>query len=437
MAIAVAMPRLGMTMREGRIVEWLARPGEPVRRGQPLLRIESEKAEVEIEAPADGVLRHIYAEPGQMLPCGTLLAAITADPQEPFDPEEFRGNRPPAEGASAAPDTAGGPSTGRPAAVSRRRRGITPRARKRAQELGVDLDVLVARSSGRRITEAEVEAYAASSEPRVRIAPGVELEVPATGTGEPVVLLPGFGTDASVFAAQVPVLAQTFRVLGIHPRGVGRSSAPGDELLSVECDADDVAAVLRSAAAHPAHLIGASLGSLVALVVALRHPDLVRSLALITPFSRMSARGLAVIEAWCAVAEKAGPETLATMLSPWFFAERTLADTSVRERMLRGLAATVAKVPPPVLRRRAAGLRAWAGCGREALATLKLPVLVVTAGEDVLVGEDAFLRHSIPGARHVRIEGAGHAVMVEAPDALNQALLAHIRSAQDAGAPRS
>ena len=77
MPCAIAMPKLGMTMQEGTVVEWHVAVGAPVTKGQILLSIESEKAEIEIEAPATGVLRHIYVEQGATVPCGTPLAALT------------------------------------------------------------------------------------------------------------------------------------------------------------------------------------------------------------------------------------------------------------------------------------------------------------------------------------------------------------------------
>ena len=74
----IAMPKLGMTMTEGRVVEWPTPLGARVEKGAVVLVIESEKSEVEIESPAAGVLRHVYVEPDQTVPCGTLLAALTA-----------------------------------------------------------------------------------------------------------------------------------------------------------------------------------------------------------------------------------------------------------------------------------------------------------------------------------------------------------------------
>jgi len=90
LAVAIGMPKLGMTMEEGTVVAWLVELHGRVDRGTPLLVIESEKAEVEIDATVSGVLRHIYLTAGETVPCGTLLAAITESLDEPFDIEAFK-----------------------------------------------------------------------------------------------------------------------------------------------------------------------------------------------------------------------------------------------------------------------------------------------------------------------------------------------------------
>ena len=78
MPVAVAMPKLGMTMEEGMVVEWRAAIGEPVIEGEVVVVIETDKAASDLEAPASGVLRHVYVGPDETVTCGTLLAAITA-----------------------------------------------------------------------------------------------------------------------------------------------------------------------------------------------------------------------------------------------------------------------------------------------------------------------------------------------------------------------
>jgi len=119
------------------------------------------------------------------------------------------------------------------------------------------------------VTRADVDAWAAAREALVPVAAGVSLEVRAQGEGDPVLLLPGFGADISVFARQVPELALTHRVLGVNPRGVGLSDAPEQERYDVAQAASDAAAVSEA----PAHVVGASLGAAVAIELALAHPE--------------------------------------------------------------------------------------------------------------------------------------------------------------------
>jgi pyruvate dehydrogenase E2 component (dihydrolipoamide acetyltransferase) len=88
-ATVIAMPRLGMTMEEGTVVEWPLAIGAPVSKGQSVLVIETEKTEAEIEATANGFFRHIYVEPGETVACGTLCGAISDTVDEAFDADAF------------------------------------------------------------------------------------------------------------------------------------------------------------------------------------------------------------------------------------------------------------------------------------------------------------------------------------------------------------
>ncbi len=411
-----------MTMEEGRVVEWVAAVGDAVEKGATVLVIESEKAEVEIEATVSGTLRCVYADPNETLPCGALLGAITDSPDEPFDAEAFA--REHAAPAAEPERSERAPSAPAPRRAPGERVPATPAARRRARELGVELAGLAGSGPGGRVTVEDVEAAAGPAGDRVEVAPGVALDVPRQGEGDPVLLLPGFGTDVSVFARQVPALAESYEVFGVNPRGVAASSAPDADVYDVEQSADDAAAVAEG----PAHVVGASLGSAVAIELALRHPDKVRSLCLVTPFARASGRLVAVTESWCRLAAGADAETLAVSLLPWFFAGSSLADDSSRERLARGLAATLSRVPASTLSRVATGLRAWER-GDEDLAALRVPTLVVAAESDLLTPGGAELAKRIPGARCLVVPEAGHAVGLEAPDTVNAALLEHLASA--------
>src|SRR5512143_2449209 len=112
------MPKLGMTMREGRVVSWARGLGERVEKGAPVVVIESEKSEVEIEATASGVLRHVYVGPDETVPCGTLLGAIADAMDAPFDAQAFHREHDRPE--LPAPASAGTGTGARPLAAPRR-----------------------------------------------------------------------------------------------------------------------------------------------------------------------------------------------------------------------------------------------------------------------------------------------------------------------------
>jgi pyruvate/2-oxoglutarate dehydrogenase complex dihydrolipoamide acyltransferase (E2) component len=76
MRVKVKMPKLGLTMTEAKVIEWRKAVGDRVAAGEPLLVIETEKAEVEIEAPAGGTLVEIVGQVSQVYPIGDVLAVI-------------------------------------------------------------------------------------------------------------------------------------------------------------------------------------------------------------------------------------------------------------------------------------------------------------------------------------------------------------------------
>jgi len=443
-ATAIAMPKLGMTMEEGSVVSWPLPLGAPVAKGQVVLVIESEKSEAEIESAAEGFLRHIYIAAGaDPVPCGALLAAITETADEDFDAEAFAAAHAAAQPPSAAgakplpaPVASSTPSAA-PArsAASTARRPVAPAARALARKLGVDLSQVAGSGPGGRVTREDVSAHAEARERLVPVAEGVALEVLREGAGHCVLLLPGFGSDVSSFALQIPALREHFAVAGVNPRGVGHSDAPplGYEVKQAAADA---AAVLRELDCGPAHIVGASLGAAAAMELALSQPERVRSLALLTPFVAATPRLLAVLEAWQRVAADAGPAALAQSLAPWLFGDSLLGNAAQLARTLRGLAASLARTPPDTLARSAAGLAAWSQSRRghlgalgEALAGRGAPLLVLAAGADLLTPDAESLAAQIPGARCTVIPGAGHALASDAPAAVTEALLAHLQAA--------
>ena len=164
------LPKLSISMEEGRISSWLVEEGATVRAGQPVAIVETDKADVEVEAHADGVI-HLLASPGDVIPVESTMATIgTALPKA----SETAHN---GGGITAADLVAGPPPAGsfaavaagqaRPVATAPRveipagdRIVASPSARRRARELGVDLAQVRGRGPGGRIGAADVEEHA-------------------------------------------------------------------------------------------------------------------------------------------------------------------------------------------------------------------------------------------------------------------------------------
>ena len=105
-----------------------------------------------------------------------------------------------------------------------------------------------------------------------------QLHYEVTGTGDPVVLIHGLGSDLRVWDAQFPVIAQRYRVLRYDTRGHGKSALPGSEPYAY---ADDLKALLDYCGMSRAHVVGQSVGGEIAIDYALAYPERVQSLVLV------------------------------------------------------------------------------------------------------------------------------------------------------------
>ncbi|MBI4200120.1 MAG: 2-oxo acid dehydrogenase subunit E2 [Chloroflexi bacterium] len=160
MATEVVMPQMGYDMERGTVVRWLKREGEPVSRGEPLAEIETDKAVVEMEATATGVLRKVLAAPGSTVAVGYIIGIIAA-PDE--DISQLEAKAPLAPGPAAAPPPAvpGGPVAAQAAEAPTEEFKASPVARRLAQEKGIDLRQVTGTGPGGRITREDVLAHEA------------------------------------------------------------------------------------------------------------------------------------------------------------------------------------------------------------------------------------------------------------------------------------
>jgi pyruvate dehydrogenase E2 component (dihydrolipoamide acetyltransferase) len=138
MATSVVMPALEMAQETGKIVSWVKKEGESVAKGEILLEVETDKAVVEIEATADGVLAGIKSHEGDVVPVGRTIAWLVAPGEEP--PVETPAAAPAARAMTAPPSQSPtAPREGVPGDTSRSAPQISPKARRLAKEKGVDI----------------------------------------------------------------------------------------------------------------------------------------------------------------------------------------------------------------------------------------------------------------------------------------------------------
>jgi pyruvate dehydrogenase E2 component (dihydrolipoamide acetyltransferase) len=173
MAISVVMPALEMAQENGKLLAWRKKEGERVTKGEPLLEIETDKAVVEVEAPGDGILAGITADVGAVVPVGQTIAWLVA-PGE--NPPAMAVTAAPAARASSSPERASAAAAAAPATKQRVGAApqISPKARRLAKELGVDIDKIRGTGPDGTITSEDVQGFADGKGGAARAPAGVE-----------------------------------------------------------------------------------------------------------------------------------------------------------------------------------------------------------------------------------------------------------------------
>src|SRR5262249_50121030 len=171
MATSVVMPALEMAQETGKIVSWVKKEGDTVAKGEVLLEVETDKAVVEIEATADGVLAAVKSQEGDVVPVGTTIAWLVAPGETP--PADSRTAAPAARtmtGASApAPATQREKQQVAPAVEPGKSPQISPKARRLAKEKGVDITKI--RGTGPDGTITSEDVMKAAEAPQAAEAP--------------------------------------------------------------------------------------------------------------------------------------------------------------------------------------------------------------------------------------------------------------------------
>ncbi len=183
MAKEINLPKLGQTMEEGTVVNCLVKIGDEVKKGDVIFEIETDKATLEMESPGNGFVKCILAQMGQTLPVGAPLMVI-GDKDEQV-PQSFinaltGGAAPTATAAAPVAAQAAAPQASPEPAKPAGRLMVSPRAKKMAEEMGVDLATVRGTGPAGKITEADIRA-AAEAKP-AKATPAAAAAKPAATT---------------------------------------------------------------------------------------------------------------------------------------------------------------------------------------------------------------------------------------------------------------
>jgi len=358
----LGMPKWGLSMTEGRLVEWLVDEGAEVGVGDEVAEVETDKLNGAVESPVAGVVRRRVASAGETIPVGGLLAVVAG-----------------------------------------------------AEVSDADVDAFVADFQA-SFVPGETEEDAGPSPETVEVGVGTLRYLREGDGGDAVVLLHGFGGDLNNWLFATPALAEAHTVYALELPGHGGSSkdvGPGD----VDFLVDAVVQFLDSQGVERAHLVGHSLGGLVAASVALSDPGRARSLILVDSaglgeeINGEYLRGF--IEAGSRRELKPALELLFADSSQ---VTRQLVDDVLRYKRIDGVDGALRSIADHVF-----------GEGRQhvlvgdRLAELGVPLLVVWGQEDRIIPAE-HARHVPDGAEVHVLEGSGHSPHLEASGNVNRVM---------------
>ncbi len=263
--------------------------------------------------------------------------------------------------------------------------------------------------------------------PIVEASDGTRLHYSVSGRrdGEPLLMIQGLGADSRGWVRQRLALAARHRVIVFDNRGVGRSDRPPGPY-DLEVMATDALTVLDAAGYADAHIMGASMGGVISQIIAVRHPERVRSLVLACTACRQLPWRRELLEEWAEVAERDGMGGFTTYAVRWVIGPRSLRRFWPALGLLGSLADNL--TPDSFLAQVQAILAADDDI-RFALRTVRAPTLVLVGSQDILtpLGDSEEIADLIPGAELAIIGGGAHGFMFEHGAAFNRTVADFLR----------
>jgi len=262
--------------------------------------------------------------------------------------------------------------------------------------------------------------------PKVKVG-DINIYYEVHGKGEPLVMIPGSASSVGGFFMHIPVFSREYQVIAFDPRGAGRSDAP-DITYTMEMMADDLAGLLYAISIDSAHILGASMGGLIAQQFVLRHPKRVRSLILVCtscggPHSVITTDP-EILEMYQHPKDLPPKEmfrqNFPLMASREYINNNSGLITQIIEKFMEYPA------PPQGQMRQTQALMAHDTYNH--LSEIKAPTLIISGDADraLPVQNSRIMASRIPGAELVILKNAGH-LLIEAGDEPNRIMLDFLR----------
>lgn len=239
---------------------------------------------------------------------------------------------------------------------------------------------------------------------------------------EVLLLVAGFDSDSSTWAAMMPLLVEHYQVLRFDNRGVGQTSAP-DGPYSIPQMAADAAALLDGLGISQVHVAGHSMGGQIAQELALTHPEKIQSLILLSSWASRDEKFNSLIELFGDLTQKLEGLLYQKVLLPWLFTDAFYSAPRAMEQLLNLIENQPFPPTPHGLFHQSRAILSSDTCDR--LADIHCPTLVAV-GKDDRVTPIRFseqLAQGIPNAELAILEHGGHAFIVESADAVANVML--------------
>lgn len=260
-----------------------------------------------------------------------------------------------------------------------------------------------------------------------RAGDGTAIYYETWGRGEPLLLISGLATDLRIWACQRLVFGRRFRCIAMDNRGAGRSEKP-DGPYALEQMAADAIAVLDAEGIDRAHVLGHSMGSYVAQMLAVHHGDRLATLTLAGTACRHHPWRLDLLARWQETARNHGVHAWARRAFPHLLGPRTAWTFGLFINMLWPM---ILRQPAHAFDAQIEALLRAPDCERGRLESIDVPTLVVCGARDTLTtpADAAEVASLIPNARLVNLRRAGHGLMLEAAPDFNAAVLGFLSEA--------